>query len=303
VSGVAEAIELTLVSPLQSAPCLYYRSRITEASDGDGRDLFREERAVGFRVRDAEGAVRVFPSGARFDVPDRYDESPGVWGGGVIGLQPRTGSAFAPGPAERDQQIEALLTVHAPAQGSLLDLSGLPLSLSSGRNHYREARIEPGETVMVMGRALPFADLDDPAAANVLDGTGLDSADPEIAADLADARAAGLLAATPEEAWGNAAIEGFGIGQPVRAPELDPAANLPPPPDPALAARAAAAFEIAPDALILASSDEVPLLISLGAPTQVAARGEWQFVLGLVGAALAIGSMMALALMVQGGPQ
>src|SRR5439155_26593394 len=36
VSGIAEAVELTLISPLQSVPCLYYRSRITEASDGDG---------------------------------------------------------------------------------------------------------------------------------------------------------------------------------------------------------------------------------------------------------------------------
>jgi hypothetical protein len=303
VSGVAEPIELTLVSPLQSVPCVYYRARITEASDGDGRDLFREERAVGFRVRDAGGAVRVYPSGARFDVPDRFDESPGVWGGGVIGLEPRLGSAFAPGPGDRQEQIEALLTVHAPAHGGLLDPSGLPLSLSSSRNHYREARIEPGETVTVVGRALPFADLDDPAGANLLDGTGLDGADPEIAADLAEARAAGLLAATPEEAWGNAAIEGFGIGQPVRTPELDPDANRPPPPDPALAARAAAAFEIAPDALILASSEEVPLLISLGAPSQVAARGQGQFVLGLVGGALAIGSMMALAFMIQTGPR
>ncbi|HXU86394.1 MAG TPA: hypothetical protein VN773_11370 [Verrucomicrobiae bacterium] len=301
VSGTAEPIELTLISPLQSVPCVFYRSRITESSDGDGRDLFREERAVGFRVRDAGGAVRVFPSGARFDVPDCYDESPGVWGGVVTGFQPRTGSAFAPGPAERDVQIQALLTVHVAGQGALLDPSGLPLSLSSSRNHYREARIEPGDPVTVMGRVLPFADLDDPASANLLDGTGLDTADPEIAADLAEAREAGLLAATPEEAWGNAAIEGFGIGKPVRMPELDPDANRPPPPDPALAARAAAAFEIAPDALILATSEEVPMLVSLGAPAQVAARGQGQFVLGLVGGALAICSAMVLAVMIQGG--
>ena len=32
--------------------------------------------------------------------------------------------------------------------------------------------------------------------------------------DIARAREAGLLAASPEEAWGNAAIPGFGIGQP-----------------------------------------------------------------------------------------
>jgi hypothetical protein len=301
VSGTAEAIELTLISPLQSVPCLYYRARISEPGDGEGRVAFREERAVGFRVRDASGAVRVFPGGARFDVPDRFDERPGMWGGGVIGLLPRTGPVFAPVASDRVTQIAALLSVHEPGHWSLTGASGLPLASTSGPNHYREARIEPGETVTVIGRVLPFADLDDPAAANLLDGTGLDSADPEIAADMADAQAAGVLAATPGEAWGNAAIEGFGIGQPVRTPVLDPAANEPPPPDPALAARAAAAFEIAPDALILAASREVPMVVSLGAPTQVAARGQWQFVVGLLGGVLAIGSAMAMAVLIQGG--
>ncbi len=301
VTGVAEPIELTLVSPLQSAPCIYYRSRISEANEGDGRDIFREERAVGFRVRDASGAVRVFPSGARFDVPDRFDEAPDLWGGGPIGLLPRTGSVFAPGPDDRESQVAALLTVRVAGNASLLGVSGFPLSSTSGRNHYREARIEAGDPVTVVGQVLPFADLDDPAGANLVDGTGIEGGDPEIAADLAAARAAGLLAATPTEAWGNAAIEGFGIGRPVRAPELDPAATLPPPPDPALAARATAAFAIAPDALILAASEEVPLLISLGAPTQVAARQHWQFVLGLGGGALAIASAMALAVLLQGG--
>jgi hypothetical protein len=301
VTGAAEPIELTLVSPLQSMPCIYYRARITESSDGDGRDVFREERAVGFRVRDTSGAVRVFPSGARFDVPDRYDESPGALDGGPIGLRPRTGSVFAPGPDDRDAQVAALLTVRAPGHGSLLDPSGLPLAAASRPNRYREARIDPGDPVTVVGRALPFADLRDPAGANLVDGTGVGASDPEVALDLAEARAAGLLAATPAEAWGNAAIEGFGIGRPVRPPELDPAANRPPPPDPRLAARAAAAFRISPDALILAASDEDPLLISLGAPIQVAGRQTRQFVLGLVGAALAIGSAMTLALLLQGG--
>jgi hypothetical protein len=303
VSGTAEPIELTLVSPLQSAPCIFYRSRITESGDGDGREVFREERAVGFRVRDASGAVRVFPSGARFDVPDRYDESSSAWSGGPVGLMLRTGSVFAPGPDDRDAQVAALLTVHGASAGdpSLLDRVGLPLTSMSRRNRYREARIDAGDAVTVVGRVLPFADLADPAGANLLDGSGVDAADPEIAADLAAARAAGLLAASPAEAWGNAAIEGFGIGRPVRTPELDPAANRPPPPDPALAERAAAAFSIPPQALILATSEDLPLLISLGAPGQVAARQQWQFVLGLGGAALAIASAMGLALWLQGG--
>ena len=43
-----------------------------------------------------------------------------------------------------------------------------------------------------------------------------------IAANIAEARAAGILLTDPEDAWGNAAIPGFGIGRPTRQPELDP---------------------------------------------------------------------------------
>jgi len=301
VSGAVEPIELTLISPLLSAPCVYYQASITETRDDTRRDVFREDRAVGFRVRDPSGAVRVFPNGARFDVPDRYDESSSAWSGTPIGLQPRTGPVFAPGPDDRDAQIANLLTVKDTRESSPFGGGRLPMAPTGSGARYREARIDAGDTVTVVGRVLPFSELDDPTGANLVDGGGIDAADPEIAADLAAARDAGLLAATPEEAWGNAAIEGFGIGKPVRTPDLDPDADRPPPPDPALAARAAAAFEIAPDALILATSEEVPMVISLGAPTQVAARAEWQFVLGLVGAALAIGSAMTLAVLVQGG--
>ncbi len=302
VTGAAEPIELTLVSPLQSQPAVYYRSRITESSDGNGPDLFREDRAVGFRVRDATGSVRVFPNGARFDVPDRYDESTPMWGGDPIGLMPRTGSMYAPGPDDREARIAALISVPDARAWSLLEPHGLPMSAgSSGRRHYREARIEPGDPVTVVGRALPFGDLADPAGSNFLDGNGLSADDPEVAADLAAARAAGLLADSPVEAWGNAAIEGFGIGRPVRTPVLDPAADRPPAPDPALAARVAETFEIDRDSLVLATAADLPLLISLGSPSTVAGRDQWQFVLGMLGAVLAIASAMGLALVMNGG--
>ena len=301
VTGAAEPIELTLVSPLQSGPSVYYRSRITESGDGDGADLFSEERAVGFRVNDGSGVVRVFPGGSAFDVPDRFDESTPAWGGEPVGLLPRIGPAFAPGPADREARIAALLTVREPGPWSIRDGAGLAPPSSQRGRHYREARIEVGDTVTVTGRALPFRDLADPSVANLLDGSGVDAADLEVAIDLAEARAAGRLAATPEEAWGNAAIAGFGIGRPVRAPELDPAATPLATGDPDLAARVAATFEIAPDVLVLATSDEVPLRIALGAPSAVTARDDWQFVLGLLGAVLAIGSAMSLALILDGG--
>jgi hypothetical protein len=309
VSGAAEPLELTLVSPLQSAPCLYYRARVREASDGDGRDLFAEERAVGFRVRDASGAVRVFPRGARFDVPNVFDAASGAWDGDPPGLLPRTGSAFGPGP-DRDSQIAALLTVRdpgvdpwhrrTPGAPTVLGYGSSVLGAASGRRHYQEARIDPGEVVTVIGQVLPFSELDDPASANIVEGSADLASDPEIAADLAEAREAGILADSPAEAWGNAAIEGFGIGHPVRSPVIDPAATPPPPPDPAIAARAAARFEIAPGDLVIAASDQVQLIVSLGAPATAAARHQVQFVIGLLGAVLSIGSAMALALVLDG---
>lgn len=306
VTGAVEPIELTLVSPLQSAACLYYRARVEQTGESE-REVFREERAVGFRVRDASGAIRVFPARARFDVADRFDERADRWGIDPPGLSPRTGSAYGPGE-DREAQIAALLTVHDPRVGATADaIRPSTLSLSSafgvagsGRR-FTEARIDPGDVVTVLGSALPFRDLADPGSANLLDGSGVAADDPEIAADLAAARAAGTLAPSTAAAWGNAAIEGFGIGQPVRAPVLDPAAAAPPPPDPALAARARDAFDIPPDALVIAAMPDQPLLISLGPPAMVAARQQGRFLLGLLGAVVSIASAMTLAIVLGGG--
>src|SRR3954468_4113243 len=183
VTGAAEPVEVVLVSPLQSVECLYYHARISASGDGENDDLLDDDRAVGFRVRDASGTIRVFPRGARFDVPDRYDETSDGFGD-PIGLRPRTGPIYAPGPDDRDAQIADLLTVHRPSRASILDGGGLTLGLSRSRRLYREARIEPGDIVTVMGRVLPFADLTDPTDANVADGTGVATDDPEIAAGL-----------------------------------------------------------------------------------------------------------------------
>jgi hypothetical protein len=307
VTGTAEPIELTLVSPLQSAPCLYYRSRVVESGDSD-TDIFREERAVGFRIRDPSGAIRIFPRGARFDVPERFNEQTGRWdGSNPPGLLLRTGPVYGPGP-DRDAQIAALLTVRDPstdawgrAQAAGPD-PGDPIRLTSGsgRRHFLEARIEPGDVVTIVGRVLPFSEVADPAGANLLDDSGIRADDPEILADLAAPRAAGILAPTPAAAWGNAAIEGFGIGRPSRAPELDPRATPPPPPDPAIAARARDAFEIAPDALVLADARDARLMVSLGAPTGVTARHQERLLVGLLGAIIAIASAMMLAMVMSG---
>ncbi|HEX7223149.1 MAG TPA: hypothetical protein VF231_07850, partial [Candidatus Limnocylindrales bacterium] len=221
VSGVVETAELSLVSPLQSVPCVWYRARI-DASDGDSSTTdFREERAIGFRVRDDSGDLRVFPRGARFDVPTAWDEKTGAFGDEPPGLRRRSGGAFGPVAGDRDAQIAALLTVQHTGRGGYASEgsdSPFSMSLGSGRSRarrYVEARLEPGQVVTVVGRALPFDQLTDPAGADELAADTMVD-DPEVAANVAAARAAGLLHDNPADAWGNAAIPGFGIGRPVR---------------------------------------------------------------------------------------
>ena len=97
-------------------------------------------------------------------------------------------------------------------------------------------------------------------------------------------------------------MAGNRIGRPVRQPELDDAATDQPLATPDVAARFKRTFEIAPDALILAASQDAPLIIALGTPSVAARRHERQFIVGLVGAVVAIGSAMAIALMLGGGP-
>jgi hypothetical protein len=313
VTGTIEPAEMTLVSPLQSTLCVYYRARIDD-SDGEGSTTaFREERAVGFRIRDETGDLRVFPRGARFDVPVRFDERTDSFGADPPGLRMRTGSAFGPSALDREAQIAALLTVQPAGRGIGADAvdgggwgpgswSGLSVAAGarSRSRRYLEARLEPGQTVTVLGRALPFDQLDDPEWADRVDAGDPLLDDAEIAADLAAARAAGLLHDDPADAWGNAGIPGFGIGRPVREPELHADAAEPPLADADDAERYARTFEIAPDALVLAAAPDVPLVIALGSPGAAAGRHEREFLLGLLGAVAAIASAMWLALVASG---
>jgi hypothetical protein len=304
VSGVVEPAEVTLVSPLQSVPCVYYRASIRElGGDDGGRVVLGEERSVGFRVRDAAGDIRVFPRGGRFDVPDAFAESTGAFGDEPMGLQLREGPAFA-APPDREAQIAALLTVRQPeADPSGHSFGGGTGGAGRRKRRYAEARIEPGQVVTVVGQALPFDQLSDPEGADVggrqLGMPGSD--DPEVALSIAEARAAGTLLADPVAAWGNAAIPGFGIGQPVAAARLDPAALPLPLAGKDMAERARRTFEIDPQELVIAATADTPLLVALGAPSTAAARNQQRFLVGLLGAVLAIGSGVALAVMLSGG--
>jgi hypothetical protein len=299
VSGRVEAAEVRLVSPLQSVPCVYYRAVVGDAAEIGGPDDAAEERAVGFHVRDATAAIRVFPRGARIDAPVRFDGSTDTFGSPPPGLSPRTGPTTVEGQPDRGAQIAALLTVRTDDPG------GDPFFTAAGSDRrgrrYREARLEPGDAVTIVGRAIPFGDLADPTEADreILGGVGAD--DPEVVADLAEARMAGDLAADPTEAWGNAAIPGFGIGRPVRPPVLDAAADRPILGPADVAAHASRTFDIAPETLVLASTVDVPLLVAHGTPELAVDRHQDRFVVGLLGALLAIGSAMAFAVMLSGG--
>jgi hypothetical protein len=210
------------------------------------------------------------------------------------GLAIRTGGATGP--------ASLTATWRSRSSGSATATRERPAALGNGerRRSYRETRLEPGDPVTIVGRALPFSDLSDPVAADYGTEADLLDDDPEIAADLAAARASGTLAADAEDAWGNAAIPGFGIGRPVVAARIDPGAHPLPLATPAEAALARSTFEIEPEALVLASSAEVPLLIAYGTPGAVMQRSQLRFTVGLLGA-VPIASAMVLAVMLSGG--
>jgi hypothetical protein len=295
LAGTIEAAEVTLISPLQSESCVYYRSTV-DAGDGRSRHrVFNEERGVGFRVRDAAGTIRVFPRGARWDVPDAWSADT-ILGGDPPGLDLRRGPATTSAVETREQAVEELLTVHRSSQPEDID------GLGGGRRTYHEARLAVGDAVTVIGMILPFDQLPDPTAANEESGAVAadETVDPVVAADLATARASGGLAGDAADAWGNAAIEGFGIDRPVREPVLDPAAHRPTLAAPGSAEVAHQAFDIAPETLVVAATPTVPLLIAAGVPTAAESRNELGFMLGLGGAALAVVSAVALALLVTG---
>jgi hypothetical protein len=304
ISGMIEPAEVTLVSPLQSVPCVWYRARVKSSGDDDG-EVFAEERAIGFRVRDADGSIRVFPAGARFGAAQRFAGQTSFMGDPPAGLNPRIGSAFGPAagpdpetPEGREAAIAALLTVRIPTgEDPVIDGAGDPGD-ASGHREYEEFRLEPGDVVTIVGTALPFGHLPDPFGADRMDRaadplTGLE--DPEVAAAVAAARTAGTLL-TPEEAWGNAAIPGFGIGKPVREPELDPGADRPVLAPQQLAREAAARFDIPPDTIVIAAAEDSPLLIVEGVPEAAVAHEQGRFMLGLIGAVLAIASAIVGAI-------
>ena len=206
VSGVVEPAELTLVSLLQSRQCVYYRATVGDAGERRRPDPgYTEERSIGFRVRDESGSLRVFPREARFDAPVRFEGQTGTLGDEPPGLDLRRGGSTRGAEIDRAVAAAELLRVHAPWEWTALAGVGD----RDGRRSYRETRLEPGDEVTIVGWALPFSDLPDPAGANLGDGSGTTADDPEVEADLAAARASGQPRRRP----------GRGLGQ-CRDPRL-----------------------------------------------------------------------------------
>lgn len=312
ISGVVEVIDQHLISPIQSKPCVWYRARIDETGD-NGRVLLKEERAQEFRIRNDSGHIRVVPRGARWELGLDFDEKTSITGDEPPGLQRRGGGSFgmalerdaeSMSETEREVARQALLTVQQPVSvtpdgvGSASD-GGWSMSAGvatrRGRR-YREARLEPGETVTVLGQALPWGDIRevlhawDPSA----------NVDMAIAEDVARARELGTLAASPEEAWGNAAIPGFGIGAPTRMPELDDRALQPEPQGEEAHQEVMARYDIPDEELVLSRGQTGEMAVYMGAPTEAVMHHDFAFALGVVGAVMAVFSALGLGAILTG---
>lgn len=305
LTGTVEALGITLVSPLQSTPAVWYRSRIVESGRNE-IEVFREERSVEFALRDRTGFVRVIPREARWEIPTTFHESTDLMGDPPPALDRRVGPSSAVAPDDdREAAVARLLTVQPiptadPGDPGDTGDAGIPvLGTISGGRRYEESRLEPGQVITVVGFALPFGALPgQPDAETVFDSPA--SLDPTLAAELAEARAAGQLASSAQEAWGNAAIPGFGIGQPTETPVLDADARPLPMADAAQVVRAERLFEIPADELVVSSAPGTGLMVCLGRPEEVTAAHDRSFLVGMGGAAVATLSVLALALMIRG---
>ncbi|CAN5527360.1 hypothetical protein BH24CHL9_BH24CHL9_00020 [soil metagenome] len=310
VSGTVEPISSTLISPLQGRPCVWYRARVDETGES-GRVLLNEERAQEFTRRDGTGNIRVIPRGARWEIGPAFDASTGLTGDEPPDLRPRTGSSFAVlserdpddmNDLERDAAVQALLTVQpvtTPADiESVLGSGGSGVRLPGvGRRgrRYREARLEVGETVTIIGQALPWADVRE-LFQGWRPGSNIGR---DIAGDLAEARAAGILASSAEEAWGNPAIPGFGIGRPTEVPDLHPDAALP-----SVSAEVADdkpfdRHQLADDDMVISRGHGM-LAVYPRTPQLAEAHHDTAYALGVVGAVVSVICALAVGAAVTG---
>lgn len=309
VSGVVEPVNGTLISPLQSVPCVWYRSKVETTGD-NSRVLMAEEASREFRIKDETGAIRVVPRGARWEVGTVFDERTSWTGAEPPGLNRRSAARFRAAETdiedmsdlERAAAAQALLTVQRPVAATPADDwdqgggSFFAARQTEGRR-YREARLEPGQTVTILGQAWPWGEVQEV----VLTWNPSDNVERDIAGDIAWAREAGVLASSPEEAWGNAAIPGFGIGAPTTKPELHPEAHPPDvPDDPSVHKDALAKYDIPDEELVLSRGLKGGMSIYLGSPQAATQHHDSAFVLGVIGAVMAALSAFGIGAVLTG---
>ena len=309
VSGVVEPVNGTLISPLQSEPCVWYRAKVETTGD-NSRVLMAEERSREFRIKNETGEIRVVPRGARWEIGAVFDERTSLTGAEPMGLNRRSGSRFALAErdpehmtdVERETAAQALLTVQRPVAATPTadwDQGGgsfFAAQRSQGRR-YQEARLEPGQTVTILGQAWPWGEVQEV----VLAPNPSDNVARDIAGDIAWARETGTLATSPEEAWGNAAIPGFGIGSPTTEPELHPEAQQPEvPEDPSVHDDALAKYDIPDEELVLSRGLTGGMAVYLGTPQAATTHHDSAFMLGIVGAVMAALSAFGLGAMLTG---
>ena len=134
------------------APCVYYRSTIGDA--GERRPRNAATRGAGDRLpgprRDRD--IRVFPRGARFDAPVRFEGETGTVGDEPAGLDIRRGGPTRIAEVDRAAAAAELLRVRAPIRWSP---AGRGAATRTAVGRYREARLEPGDAVTIVGPRCP----------------------------------------------------------------------------------------------------------------------------------------------------
>ena len=304
LSGIVEAAEMTLVSPLQSVPCVYYRARIREErQENYSGDTLNEENAISFRVRDASGTIRVMPRGrVDWNVPPRWEAETDLDGDDPPGLNRNRGASTA--PTELDREVGH----RRPADGQACAVS-IRRRRAGARRHRSSAAAVAGPT---RRRASNPARRSPSSAPPGRSATWRRSSPTRSPTTTRNSRRpwrrparSGRLATTPEEAWGNAAIPGFGIGQPTRPPELDRDADAPPIPSPRSPRRPRhrrlPASSIEPDELVVGQPEgEGQLVVYPGTPAEAVDRERGTLLVGLLGAVLAIGAALLVAAQLSG---
>ena len=213
ISGTIEMAETTLVSPIERVPCVYFRTTVEEGRTPlSSGHRSTEERSIGFRVRDATGSIRVFPHGARVDAPEKppsFEAFRGTDPAPADAAQDGAAAVDPEGPGALENAVEDAMVIASavPSRTAWTSTPGM-----DGSQRYHEIRLEIGDPVTIVGRALPFGDLPDPTAADAGSGSDPVLDDPEIAADIAAAPPRARSPTTRRPPGGTQPSRGSGSG-------------------------------------------------------------------------------------------